>query len=305
MQRVRMVLVTLLLALCFLTDGLRAQPCDACIGKPVPNCRVGPESSVWTMGCRAEVTASWDGMSSPPRVGTCSATVPNGYMLRDIKVSVLSNNNGGMDVSRFAAGTDIEYRRVIDEAYQSALEVAGKIADPKERAEVEAKIKTEYKSRIELVEKIRTNMDSVRVNVTATPHGSPFDRKRGWMSVQVFMLVDCVAPSDLSEQIERDYGLNARTSGTSRTVRVENKHAGDGLLFWRVADRFTECSKSYGTVSAISIKRKEVAEIAIDPVLALCYAFGANASSTPIFADACRARFGETIDVTDKRQCRE
>ena len=294
----RLIIVFMLLV----TTVTQAQQCDKCVGRPIPNCKVDRESSFLVYGCRVGVTASWDGWSAPSRSDHCMATLPDAYMLVDYEVVEIESNNGGMSVSRYAKGTDLDYRRIVDEDYKTALDIAAKISDSMDRTAVEAQINGEYKQRIELIEKLKSNKDTVDLMVTATPHGSAVDRKRGWETAEVYLRVMCVAPTDLLDQIKNKYNLDAKTGGTPRTVQITNRAGDARFLIWKPADRFTDCTDSTASVSATALSKAGV-EIALDPVLSLCYTSVKKMDIPPVFSNNCRAKFGDTVDIRDRNGC--
>jgi hypothetical protein len=162
-------------------------------------CAVGSEQ--WVAGCSASCTASWEGSDCPK---TCTATAPAGYVIMNHREHNHSESNGGHDVSRIAAGQSFDYKRRVEQAYSYALDLAGK-ADNKS---AEAKIKEDMNSAISEAESFNSTHQMVRLNVSASKHGSFIDRKRGWSNHSVELLVKCVVPPNLEDQLMKKYALN-------------------------------------------------------------------------------------------------
>lgn len=161
-------------------------------------CAVGSEQ--WVAGCEASCTASWEGSDCPR---SCSATAPAGFVIMNHRVQVHSVNNGGHDVSRMAAGQSFDYKRRVEQAYNYALEMAGKAGNKS----AEGKIKQDMNSAISEAESFNSSHQMVRMNVNASKHGSFLDRKRGWSKATVEILVKCVVPPNLEQQLMSKYAL--------------------------------------------------------------------------------------------------
>jgi len=161
-------------------------------------CAVGSEK--WVAGCEASCTASWEGSDCPR---SCSATAPPGYVIMDHRVHVHSVNNGGYDVSSLLPEQTFNYKRRVEEAYNYALNVAAKAGN----RSAESKIKQDMNSAIAEAESFNTSHQMVRLNVHASKHGSVIDRKRGWSKVTVEILVKCIVPKDLEQQLMKKYAL--------------------------------------------------------------------------------------------------
>lgn len=162
-------------------------------------CVVGSEQ--WVAGCRASCTAGWDGNDCPK---TCTAAAPAGYVIMNYREHNHSENNGGHDVSRIAAGQSFDYKRKVEQAYSHALDLAAKANNDS----AEAKIKQDMSSAISEAESFNSSHQLVRLNVSASKHGNEiFDRKRGWSDHSVELLVKCVVPADLEHQLLRKYAL--------------------------------------------------------------------------------------------------
>jgi hypothetical protein len=114
-----------------------------------------------------------------------------------------SESNGGHDVSRMAAGQSFDYKRRVEQAYNYALDMAGKANNKS----AEAKIKQDMNSAIAEAESFNSSHQMVRLNVSASRHGSVIDRKRGWSNYSVELLVKCIVPANLEGQLMKKYAL--------------------------------------------------------------------------------------------------
>lgn len=119
------------------------------------------------------------------------------------RINIQSVNNGGNDVSRMAAGQSFDYKRRVEQAYNYALEMVGKAGNKG----AEGKIKADMSRAISEAESINSSHQMIRLNVNASKHGSFFDRKRGWSTASAEILVKCVVPSNLEQQLMAKYAL--------------------------------------------------------------------------------------------------
>lgn len=161
-------------------------------------CSLGSEQ--WVAGCRASCTAGWEGNDCPK---SCTATAPAGYVIMNFRAQNHSENNGGHDISRMAAGQSFDYKRKVEQAYSYALDLAGKASNKS----AEAKIKQDMSSAISEAESFNSSHQVVRLNVSASKHGSVIDRKRGWSDHSVELLIKCVVPANLEDQLLKKYAL--------------------------------------------------------------------------------------------------
>lgn len=161
-------------------------------------CRVGAEQ--WVAGCEARCTASWGGSDCPR---SCTATAPVGHVIMNHRVHQHSVNNGGGDASRMASGQTFDYKRRVEIAYQNALEAAGRAGNKS----AEGRIKEDMRQAIAEAEAFSSSHQMVRLQVSASKHGHQFDRKRGWSHMSVELLVKCVTPPNLEDQLYRKYAL--------------------------------------------------------------------------------------------------
>jgi hypothetical protein len=170
----------------------------ACSAQAQQYCAVG--STDWVAGCQASCTDSWSGGNCPQ---ACVATAPPGYVIVNHRVTIKSNNNGGHSASRVAAGQTFDYKRRVEQAYSYEIDAAGKAGNKG----AEAKLKQEMNSAIAEAESFASSHQAVRLNVSASKHGSMFDQKRGWFDGVVELQVRCVVPQNLEDQLMRKYAL--------------------------------------------------------------------------------------------------
>jgi hypothetical protein len=170
-------------------------------------CKAGSEQ--WVAGCEARCTASWEGSNCPQ---SCTSTPPPGYVMVDHRSQRISENNGGGSISRLAADQTFNYSRSVKQAYSSAIKVAGQYKDYKARAELQ----DDMKQAIDEAEQFASSHQLLRLSVSASKHGSFFDRKRGWSHMRAEMLVRCIAPADLREQLIKKYSVKVKRSRQSR-----------------------------------------------------------------------------------------
>lgn len=161
-------------------------------------CSVGTEQ--WIAACQASCIERWEGGDCPR---TCTATAPAGFVIMNHRVSLHSQNNGGHDVSRMSSGQSFDYKRRVEQAYNYALEMAGKGGSK----EAEGKIKQDMNRAMSEAESFNSSHQMIRLNVNASKHGSVIDRKGGWSYVSVDILVKCVVPPDLEQQLMSKYAL--------------------------------------------------------------------------------------------------
>ncbi len=119
------------------------------------------------------------------------------------RLSVHSQNNGGHNISKIAAEQSFNYKRKVEQAYKYAFDVAAsKGADS-----IKAKISDDMQTALNEAESFESSHQLVRLNVNASRHGNILDRKRGWSHVSVDILVKCVVPANLEQQLMTKYAL--------------------------------------------------------------------------------------------------
>jgi hypothetical protein len=162
-------------------------------------CRLGEEK--WIQGCHASCKATWNGTTCPQ---TCTATAPHGYVILDHKSRTISSSRGGQSVSRIPAGK-FDYKQRVTQAYTSALDAAGKYGNDS----ATAKIREDMHAAISEAEFFESSQQMVRLRVTASRGGKKYiDEKSGWSDVKVELLVKCIVPANLENQLFEKYALN-------------------------------------------------------------------------------------------------
>lgn len=278
---------------------LNAQVCSpgqTCISDAPRACKYDRETLYQVQGCSASVVASWDGTSAPVRRESCLANPPQGYFLVDHTATESSSNNGSYTISKYVAGLDFHYEEAIDEAYKSALDLAGKIADETSRKEVEQKITAEWNAHKSVVINAKTNADTVKIEVVAQGHGAPWDRKRGWEDASVTLKVRCLAPSNLEEQIKQRHNLLLVKAGLPKNVKFQNSSLDKALLVTKNVDIFTKCEQATSAASMSVIDAQREGEFLIDPELQVCYRF-TSLNGKQDLSNNCRGRVGDIINI--------
>jgi hypothetical protein len=102
-----------------------------------------------------------------------------------------------------AAGQSFDYKRRVEQAYNYALAMAGKAGNKS----AEGKIKQDMNSAIAEAESFKSSHQMVRLNVNANKHGTFIDQKSGWSDVTIEILVKCVVPPNLEQQLMSKYAL--------------------------------------------------------------------------------------------------
>jgi hypothetical protein len=179
--------------------------CPSCDTPPALDCRINFDGNYVGLqtfkqiGCRADVIASF----GESKVNTCRRTFGSPFLLVDMALVDHSSNNGSRSLSRYASGAKVDYKEQISEAYDQAIELAGKYGD----TAAEAKLKEMKKRHLEISLQYSTNQDSIELKVEAAGHGWHLDRKRGWQDSSVEAIVACVAPINLLDQVKAHVGL--------------------------------------------------------------------------------------------------
>lgn len=157
-------------------------------------------SQQWVAGCEASCTDSWEGGNCPQQ---CTATAPPGFVIINHRDVNLSENNGGHSISRISAGQTFTYSSKVQSAYQMAIDAAAK----KGNASVAANLRQEMNQMLAVAQQFESSHQLVRLEVHASKYGSVFDRKRGWSHHRAELLVQCVLPANLQDQLYKKYGL--------------------------------------------------------------------------------------------------
>lgn len=297
------------LMIVFLSNGMSsaiAQTCgpdSRCIDDAPPSCRAGDDNIRTVRGCEAAVTAVWKGLSNPTTTASCTANPPRGYELVDIRLNKVIERNGRITVSKFSAGLDFNYEEQSDEAYKSALELAGKLVDPGKRADVEAKLNEEWSQNKRMLQKIKTNQDTVMLVVSAQGDGSMIDRKRGWAKASVDMKVRCVAPVDLDEQILVRHNLDKVKGALPTDITFVNDENTQAYLHLFAADKFTKCSPSDRADNLSLLLPGKDIRLFVDPILEYCFKLTPKMTDRPYFSNDCRIGAGGVVKVKEVEKC--
>lgn len=212
--------------------------CPSCEPQPALDCKLNFDgdavylSTVSQLACRADVIAPF----GETKTNTCRRTFGPPFLLIDHSIAEHSSNNGSSSVSRYASGAKIEYKEQIDEAYEKAIEIAGKYGDKAG----EAKLKEMRKRHLDLMVQYSTNQDSIELKVDASGHGWELDRKRGWQDTSVTARVACILPVNLKDQITAYVGLK----GDQVTVR--NRTAKPIYAYNATVASASSCSSAKG-----------------------------------------------------------
>lgn len=214
-----------------------------------------------------------------------------------------SSNNGSKTISRLQQNLEFKYEEDVDDAYKTALDIAGHIADQKERKDAEGKITEDWTRHKRLVQNVKTNTDTVRVEVTATAHGAPWDRQRGWEEVTVYLGVECADPPDLKDQLLDKYNLRPSLANMQRSVIFQNDSATRKFIAWTAVDRFHSCGIPNGAISSIGVAAGQTVQLPLDINLSVCYAASDTLQTPTTFDPICRAKTGDTAKVSANAAC--
>lgn len=161
---------------------------------------------------RLSVTASWDGTTARTENATAVYNPPSGWAILEAITDIHSSNNGNRSVSVADGGLNIVSEQIIDEIYDSAIEVAGKANNK----EAEAKLKEKKAKHKAEVFKLQTNKNTVLAQVWATAHGSMFDRKRGWEDISVrtkLIYLGANNPNEIAASLEAEFLIDIPNFG--------------------------------------------------------------------------------------------
>lgn len=249
-------------------------------------------------GCRVNVIAEWKNWDAIEQKDFCLATPPQGTILRDHEEKVISNNNGSFSVSKYTKGFDFSYEKNVKDAFETAIELARKNNDK----QLEDRLKEEYKKTLDIIEKAKTNMDTVRVEVKARPHGNIFDRKRGWMDVKTDLHVKCIAPINLKEQLLKTYGLENVTKSAPRKVTFYNNSKSNMYVHTRTGDRAYSCESGQRTTQNFEIKPKEKIDIEMDIDQNVCHTYSEKVPKVN-YSSLCIDSLGSLIKLDRSQKC--
>lgn len=270
--------------------------CPSCEAPNALDCRINfdsgsvPLTTYKQFGCRADIIASY----GESKVNTCRRTFGPPFMLIDMSLVDHSSNNGWRSASRYASGANVNYKEQIEEAYDQAIEIAGKYGD----TAAETKLKEMKKRHLDISIQYSTNQDSIELKVEAAGHGWALDRKRGWQDSSVEALVACIAPVNLLDQIKAHVGLKGdQFTLTNRSGKALYAHYG------LQDDKTKACSTS---APAITIRLNERGSETIRlPVKGkVCVHYYSEVPSAPSLVESCEYTVGTIIDIaTLPAQC--
>ncbi|TWU03024.1 hypothetical protein CA54_61080 [Symmachiella macrocystis] len=166
--------------------------------------RPGDEENL-IMVSHLRVTASWDGFTAERVSNKATVTVPAGWSVKAYRTITHSNSNGSSSVDILDEGTDLNFIDEIDESYDDSIEAAIKEG----KTDIAAKIKSLQKKHRRILQTYSTNRTTIRAKISAKPHGSFVDRKRGWIdiSVKCRLVYLGVGSSDVDDIIEDETGF--------------------------------------------------------------------------------------------------
>ncbi len=281
------VLASLVLCAAFSTSAL-AQ-CPSCEAPPALDCRINFDSAAVPLttykqfGCRADVIASY----GESRVNTCRRTFGPPFMLVDMALNDHSSNNGWRSASRYASGAKIDYKEQIEEAYDRAIDLAGKYGD----TAAEAKLKEMKKRHLDLSIQYSTNQDSIELKVEAAGHGWELDRKRGWQDSSVDAIVACIAPVNLLDQIKAHVGLK----GDQITV-TNNTGAAFYAHYVLQDDKAKTCTASSAAIT-LRINAKGTETIRLPVNGKACVHYYSKTPPKPSLATSCEYTVGTIANI--------
>lgn len=263
--------------------------CPSCEAPPALDCRINfdsmavPLTTYKQFGCRADVVASY----AESKVNTCRRTFGPPFMLIDMKLNDHSSSNGWRSVSRYASGAAVDYKEQIEEAYDQAIDIAGKYGD----TAAEAKLKELKKRHLALTVQYSTNQDSIELKVEAAGHGWFLDRKRGWQDSSVDAIVACIAPVNLIDQIKAHVGLKGDQ------VTVINNTGASFYLYYVLQDSRTEsCADlSNGITVRVNDRGAETIRLPVDGKA--CVHYYSENPTKPNLVSSCEYIGGMKSDI--------
>lgn len=276
---------------------------EAICSPPVPpNCPFNPREirTYRVHGCTASVQANWDGPNGRTERNSCIGTAPAGTMLVDVTPHSVGLNNGNYTVSKFSSGLDFRYEREVLDTYDEAIDLAVKAGNKN----LEAKLKTERSEFQRYVESIRSNIDGVRVEVSASTHGTFFDRKGGHAFASADMHVACVRPGNLREQLaSRHQFLWPRTTSASRVMFI-NSGTKTAYLAINAGPAQEDCSSGQRRTGNYTIAPKDSAEVSLADDDNACFLWGEEIPRRSQPQTFCKATGGEKVELHSRQECR-
>jgi hypothetical protein len=199
-----------------------------------------------------------------------------------------SSNNGWRSVSRYASGAKVNYKEQIEEAYDQAIEIAGKYGD----TAAEATLKEMKKKHLELAVNYSTNQDSIELKVEAAGHGWALDRKRGWQDSSVDVIVACIAPVNLVDQIKAHVGLQGdQITLTNKTGTAFYAH------YVLQDDKAKACTASSAAIT-LRVNAGGTETIRLPVNGKACVHYYSKAQSKPSLANSCEYTAGTIANIT-------
>lgn len=263
--------------------------CPSCEAAPALDCRINfdgeavPLTTYKQFGCRADVVASY----GEGKVNTCRRTFGPPFMLIDSSVVDHSSNNGWRSASRYASGAKVDFKEQIDEAYDQAIDLAGKYGDKA----AEAKLQEMKKRHVALSLQYSVNQDSVELKVEASGHGWALDRKRGWQDSSIEVTVACIAPVNLFEQVMANAGLK----GDQVTLRNNSPSA----IYAHYAiqdDKAKSCSSAKPAITArLNVRQVETLRVPVNGKL--CVHYYSKMPTKPSLSPSCELTPAPPVNI--------
>lgn len=263
--------------------------CPSCEAPPALDCRINfdgdavPLTTYKQFGCRADVIASY----GESKVNTCRRTFGPPFMLIDMSLTDHSSNNGWRSASRYASGAKVDYKEQIEEAYDQAIEIAGKYKD----TAAEAKLKEMKKRHLALSIQYNTNQDSIELKVEAAGHGWALDRKRGWQDSSTNVIVACIAPVNLVDQIKAHVGL------TGDQFTLTNKSRAPFYAYYGLQDDKTKTCSSASPAVTVRLNPGASETVRLSKDGKACVHYYTSAPPAPSLTASCEYPAGAIAKI--------
>jgi hypothetical protein len=164
------------------------------------------------------------------------------------------------------------------------------------------KLRDQYKKALDTYIHAESNADTVRVNVKAEAFGSPVDRKRGWEQVKVDLVVNCVAPINLKEQLFQMYGLDRLTDQIGRSAIFRNEVQKKVYVHARVGQKLDSCSNGSRSQQNFGLAAGGRVEIPLDTDQNVCFLWSYDVPH-PAGPNLCTASLGDQIIFDAPKEC--
>lgn len=265
--------------------------CRDCID-PVPvDCDVIEQPQYDVSGCAVAVRAKWRGLKRERDDDSCSSRVPahtvyvpgSGHL--HITAQTRGANHSGIRESR--EGPAFEYRDEVARAYRTAELLARKNNDTPDPNRIVA----DYKKVVALLDRADGGPDTLGVSIWARARGGALNRSRSWMQANVEFAVECVAPSNLLDQLLQRYGLAAFRTNLPQPTRVEFESAlaVDVNLLVSRAPIHLACNDPARTYVTLGLGARAKIDQRLDVSESICYAYGSLTQPDPDPAKICEA----------------